>query len=356
MSIKSPTVSVVIAAYNETKYLPATLNSILQQTFSDFEILLFHDRNSEHLQWLNLLEDRRLKLIDQDNLGVAQTFNLGIFQARGKYLTFLDTDDLWHPHKLQKQVWGLDHYPEIGLVHSWLMLIDHWGKSTGKIFKNDLSGWVESGILERNQIGCQSVMLRRCCFDTVGLFDPLLQIAPAWDMWIRLSRRFQFMAIAESLVYYRQQEYSSPNSWLVMETDLQKTIEKAYVDLPKELVTRKNRSYSYASLCLAWQVLQSQQPDPVIADNYCRQALEHSPVMSCSHEFFQVRLAVLLLQYLKSDRYYQLLSWIQANRRWLKTMINKFRTYPHNLLNWMLEEEDSIVFWKNREIKQEGKE
>lgn len=354
MPIKSPIVSVIISAHNRTKYLSAMVDSVLKQTFSDFEVLIFHDDNSHDVEWLSLLHDERLKLISQDNLGVAQAFNLGIIEGRGKYIAFLDDGYLWHPHKLQKQVLSLDHYPEIGLVHSWLMLIDQWGKSTGKILKHDLSGWIESEILERNQIGYQSVMVRRRCFDVVGLFDSQLQITPDWDMWIRLSRRFQFMAIAESLVYYRQQENISFKNWLVMETDFQTTIEKAYANAPDELVDLKYRSYANASLCLAWQVLQSQEPDPVIADNYCRQALEHSPVIGFSRDFFQVSMAVLMMRYLKSDRYYQLLLWTRANRSWLRAIINKFRRYAHNLLNWILEEEDGIIFWKSK-IKQEGK-
>ena len=355
--MKSPTVSIIISAYNGIKYLPATVNSILQQTFSDFEVLIVnHGRFDNIVEWFNRLRDRRFKLISQGNLGVSKTLNLGIIEARGEYVAFLDAEDLWHPSKLQKQVFCFDHYPGIGLVHSWMMLIDNWGNPTGRILQNNLSGWVEPKILERNQIGSSSVMVRRRCFDSVGLFAPQLQTTQDWDMWIRMSRCYQFMAIAEPLVYYRQNQDSIRKNWLLMETNFQTTIEKAYADAPEELSYLKHRSYAHISLDLAWKVLQSQEPDPVIAHNYCRQALEHYPYIGFSPEFLQVSLAVLTLNCLKSDRYNQLLLLIQAIQLWLRAISDKFQIYTQGLLTWMLEEEDNISFWQHRKIEQQGKD
>ena len=355
MSMKSPKVSIIISAYNAMKYLPATVNSVLQQTFADFEVLIFNDGSSDKIvKWFHRLKDRRLKFISQAHLGISQTLNLGIIKARGEYVAFLDANDLWHPCKLQKQVSCLEHYPEIGLVHSWLMLIDNWGNFTGRVVKNDLSGWVEPKILERNQIGSPSVMIRRRCFDFVGLFDPQLQTTQDWDMWIRMSRRYQFMALPEPLVYYRQHQNNISKNWLVMETSFQATIEKAYANVSPELLHLKHRSYAHVSLYLAEKVLQSKKPDPVIANNYCRQALEHSPHIGFSREFLQMSLAVITLNCLKSDRYKQLLLLIQTTRRWLLAIAYKFKIYTHNWLTWTLKE-DRINFWQYRKIKRHGK-
>jgi glycosyltransferase involved in cell wall biosynthesis len=217
--MNSPKVSVIIPAYNAMTYLPVTIDNLVRQTFTDFEVLIVNDGSSDNIvEWFSQISDspykskahRRLRLISQSNQGISQTRNLGIMEAKGEYVAFLDADDLWHPSKLQKQVSCLDRYPEISLVHSWLLLIDKLGKSTGKVLKYNLSGWVEPQLLERNQIGSPSVMIRRRCFDSVGLFDPKLRAIEDWDMWIRMSRRYQFMAIAEPLTY-REFGFKTPS-------------------------------------------------------------------------------------------------------------------------------------------------
>lgn len=344
MSIKPPTVSIIIVVGTKIEGFSKTVNSILRQTFTNFEILIFHKGDRQQLvECYDRWSDFRLRLFWQESFDTARIFNLGIKIARGKYLAFLKANDLWHPDKLQKQVFYLDRYPGVGLVHSWLVLGEVGGKSLGKVVKHELSGWVELEILERNQINCSSVAIRRACFDVVGLFDPTLQTASDWDMWIRLSRHYQFMAIAEPLVYCRQHRRVG-ESWLAMETDFQATIEKAYQNAPRKLLAIKDRSYAHAGLSLAWQVLRNQNPDPVIADNYCRQALEHSLSIGFSWEFVRVSLAVLTLRYLKGDRYNCLLLLLQAIQTRLQIISKKFEAAIYFVLNWMLEEETQKGF------------
>lgn len=120
-------------------------------------------------------------------------------------------------------------------------------------------------------------------------------------MWIRLSR-----------------QHRVSENWLTREIQLQTTIEKAYQNVPHELLTLKNYSYAYSSLSLAWQVLRHQDTDPVIADNYRRQALEHSLRIGFEPKFLQVSLAVLTMRCLKSDRYRRLIELLQAFRNGLQ--------------------------------------
>ncbi|MDJ0590700.1 MAG: glycosyltransferase [Pleurocapsa sp. MO_226.B13] len=345
MSIKPPVVSIIVLVGNKNKYFSETINSILQQTFSDFEVLIFNCGNSQNLvKWFNRQSDPRLKLFLPTNLAPATVFNLGIKMSKGDYLTFLEVDNIWHPQKLEKQVFCFNCYPAVGLVHSWLMQIDNRSQSFGKVIKQHLSGWVESEILKRNQIDSETVMIRRCCFDKVGLFDPKLPTTLDWDMWIRLSRYYQFMTIAEPLVYYRQHQDRVRESWLAMEPDLQATIEKAYQNVPTKLLTLKDRSYAYASLGLAWQVLQNQNPDPSIADNYCRQALEHFPGIGFSQEFFLASLAVLARYFYQNLRHNHWLLVIENSGTWLTIIFHKFKISAVAFWIWMLEEE-----WMSKE-------
>ena len=336
MSIKSPTVSAIVSAQQDSQYLLATINSVRQQTFADLEIIILYCGHSDKLvQWFERQDDPRLRLICSQDLNLTKISNLGISQARGEYIAFIRGEDLWHRQKLQKQVFLFNCYPTVGLIHSWLTPIQGHQRKIG----HRLSGWVEPIILERNLIGYSSTIVRRSCFDKVGVFDPKLSSAIAWDLWIRLSRHYQFMTVPESLVYYRQPQDKAPESWLKTETDLQAAIEKAYSKADSELLLiKKNRTYAYASLVLAKKVLEHHYPDPAIAHNYCRQALEHSPKIGISREFLQVSFGVIILHWLKSERYRHLLITSQ-NLGWLQIVWQKFRQTAHVLLNWMLDEE-----------------
>jgi len=347
MSLALPKVSIIVWGYQGIRHLPATINSILQQTNDDFEILVFSEHLRQITTWFKRQPDARLRFILQSNLGLATTLNQGIFEARGKYISFINAGDLWHPQKLQQQILNLDRHPEIGLTHSGLALIEQQSKDTSKVVDSPLQNLLyPSEILAQNQIHRSSVMLRRSCFEVVGLFNSQLQVIPDWEMWIRLSNHTQFMAIAKPLIYCRQfLEYSSkhpsddiPEHWLALETDLQQTIETVYGELPSELERYKHRSYSYASLFLAQNILQQANPDPAIAHNYLYQALEHDPLTFFSLEFCQLRWAIFLLYCQQSDRYRHLLRFIQDGSNRSKVIMLKTREFSQNILNWMLEE------------------
>jgi glycosyltransferase involved in cell wall biosynthesis len=359
MSLELPQVSIIVWGYQGIRHLPATINSILQQTNDDFEILVFSEHLHQIPAWFKRQPDARLRFILQSNLGLATTLNQGVLKARGKYISFMNAGDLWHPQKLQQQIFCLDRHAEIGLIHAGLALIDHQGHDAYSQNQSFVQTAIVSPIknllqppelLAQNQIHRSSVMLRQSCFEVVGLFNPQLQVIPDWEMWIRLSNHTQFMAISEPLVYCRQfPEYSSkrtsdniPGHWLALETDLQKTIETVYAELPPELEQHKHRSYSYASLFLAQNILQHKNSDPAIAHNYLYQALEHDPLMFFSLEFCQLRWAIsrrlFLLHCQKSDRYRHLLRFLQDGSSRSKAVMLKTREFSQNILNWMLEE------------------
>ncbi len=136
MSLQAtPKVSVVIPAYNAMTYLPETITSVLQQTYTDFEVVVVNDGSTDKIEeWIVQISDPRIKLVSQANLGLAGARNTGIRESQGKYLAFLDADDLWEPTKLEKQVKILEKNPEVGLVYTWVTYIDETGQSTGRVF------------------------------------------------------------------------------------------------------------------------------------------------------------------------------------------------------------------------------
>lgn len=312
-----PKVSVVIPAYNAMTYLPDTLNSVLQQTFSDFEVLIIDDGSTDHIQaWVaQNITDPRVRLIAQANQGLSAARNTGIANAQGEYVAFLDADDLWEPTKLEVQVRYLDNNSAVGLVYNWIAVIDAQGKPTGKVWRGDIEGDVLEEVLQRNIIDCPSVLVRRKCFEEVGVFDRTLRSVEDWDMWIRIATRYNFGVTREALVYYRQHTSNMSKNWRVMEQAFHQVIEKSFESISPKLLPLKNNSLGYANLCLAWKALQSKDRDYQLASLFQQQAIAHYPKLRYSRENIRLTLAIASLRYLGANYYSRLLSVAYTLRR-----------------------------------------
>jgi glycosyltransferase involved in cell wall biosynthesis len=135
-----PKVSVIIPAYNAMTYLPETLESVLNQTFTDFEVLIINDGSCDGVdEWASHIQDSRVRLISQANQGLPGARNTGIWHSKGEYLAFLDADDIWESSKLEKQVKCLDKNLNVGMVSSWISTIDPNGNLIN-IYRNYKSG------------------------------------------------------------------------------------------------------------------------------------------------------------------------------------------------------------------------
>lgn len=313
-----PKISVVIPAYNAMAYLPQTMETVLNQTFDDLEVLVVNDGSLDGTEeWVSQIKDSRVKLICQENKGLSGARNTGIKNAEGEYIAFLDADDLWEATKLEKQANCLDNNPEVALVYTWTALINQQGISTGRVFANHAEGNVWEALTQRNLIECGSVaMVRRCCFETVGVFDQnLLSYVEDWDMWLRIATSYPFKVIKEALVYYRQHSTSASKNWTAMEKSFCMVIEKAFQDAPEHLQYLKSRSYGCANLCLAWKPLQSQQKDFRQAIYYRQQALRYYPQLRFSKEYIRLSLAIALMRYFGTDSYSKVLEVVYAWRR-----------------------------------------
>lgn len=248
-----PNVSVVIPAYNAMKFLPQTVESALHQTYTDFEILIINDGSSDDIvSWATQLTTPKVKLITQENQGQAGARNTGIRLSQGQYIAFLDADDVWEPTKLEKQVAAFLNNPELGLVDVWVMTVDEQGKLLSRIevFYDEGSVWHQ--MLEENLVMCgSSPMVRRDCFETVGLFDLDIQGPEDWHMWTRIAAHYPLKVIKEHLVHYRQHSSSTTRNLELMHSNIVKAIESLYKPVPSQLQWKKRRAYSRAYLYLA---------------------------------------------------------------------------------------------------------
>jgi len=140
----NPFVSVVLPVYNCEKFVGIAIESILNQTYSNFELIILNDGSTDKsLQVINLYNDERIKLIDKKNSGLAATLNDGIAVATGKYIARMDHDDIAHPQRLEKQVIYMENHPEIDLTDTLVIQIDEEGNEIQKVHKKMYTSWNE---------------------------------------------------------------------------------------------------------------------------------------------------------------------------------------------------------------------
>lgn len=203
--LSSPNVSIIIPTYNKVEYLKQAINSILQQTYKNYELIVVDDGSTDktfdYLQQLNAKEIRPIRLLE--NKGVSYARNVGIRSAKGNYIAFLDHDDIWLPEKLERQMKILEYNKEIDAIYTGYIIYDkiknkmvgkHVPEKRGKIFKE---------LLRENFIGTAStVIVRREKLLCTELFDEEMLVSQDRDLWIRLAKYCNFEFIKEPLVIY----------------------------------------------------------------------------------------------------------------------------------------------------------
>lgn len=303
-----PKVSVVIAAYNAMQYLPQTLESIYNQTFQDFEIIIVDDGSNDNIeQWITDLNNSQIKFFSQPNLGSAAARNHALEHASGDYIAFIDSDDLCTPTKLEKQVNILDSDPKAGLVYTWVAMIDEQGQLVGKVCKNSDEGNVWIKLIEHDIIETGSnPMVRRSCFDKVGVFDRNLPYAQTWEMWLRIASKFKFRVIREPLILYRTHPNNTSKKWQKMESNYQAIIEKVFTGAPPEYQQLKARSYGFAYLRIAWKTLQTLGGECGAAREFRNTALKYCSDLRFSTQCVRLDIAILLVSIFGLDGYSQI--------------------------------------------------
>lgn len=317
-----PKVSIIIPAYNAVAYLPETLESVFKQTFTDFEVLIIDDGSSDGtVEWASQIADSRVKLISQTNQGSSVARNTGITAAQGEYIALLDADDIWEQTKLEKQVRFLEENPSVGLVDTWTVLVDQQNKSTGKVIVSHAEKDAWKQLVQFKTVCCcdSTPLIRRSCFETVGLFNPDLPFLEDLDMWIRLASSYEFGVVKEPLVRYRQHPGSKSTNCQGMLEAFRTIIEKAFESVPAEVLPLRDKGYGRVNLYLAWRAINNQDYKQAIHFNH--QAIAHYPQLILSWDFLRQSIALALLKRLGSQTYDRARSLVQTMRRSISTPI-----------------------------------
>jgi glycosyltransferase involved in cell wall biosynthesis len=199
-----PKVSVIIPAYNRLPMLNEALDSVLTQDFKDFELIVVDDGSTDGTEEEIKRYGGRVKLLQHsENRGVSAARNRGVLRARGKYIAFLDSDDLWVKRKLKIQVAFLDDNPHYPLCYTDEIWIRKEKRVNPKVKHSKYSGWIFEKCLPLCIISPSSVVMRRKLFSKVGLFDEALPVCEDYDFWLRVSARFPIFFINRKLIVKR---------------------------------------------------------------------------------------------------------------------------------------------------------
>lgn len=200
-----PKVSVIIPTHNRAKILHLAVKSVLHQTFQDFEIIIVDDASQDNTEEvIRGFRDNRIKYFRREmSGGDAVARNLGIVNSEGEYIAFLDDDDEWFPKKLQRQVTLIESsQPVVGGVYTGRVNIDGTNGKILSIRLGDKKGNLFNELLGGFRFSTSSVMVRKECFHQIGLFDENIPYNSDFDMWVRISKNFQFECIEEPLTKY----------------------------------------------------------------------------------------------------------------------------------------------------------
>lgn len=241
--MNNPLVSILTPVYNGARYIAQAIDSARAQTYPDFELIIVNDGSTDNSVEVirPYLADPRIKYLEQPNGGVAAARNAALRVARGRYIGFLDQDDLWLPEKLRFQVQYLDDHPGIGLVHANQDYIDSDGRHTCLDFDDGftkVSGWCFRDLFIKNRIAVLTVLARKSSMDSVGPLNETIPGGDDYEMWLRISKHFQIGHLDQVLAHYRTHESNVSNdNFRMTRTDLGavQSILQKYPDSRKEL-------------------------------------------------------------------------------------------------------------------------
>jgi len=204
--VPSPLVSVVMSAYNKGDFIGEAIESILGQSFPDFELIVVNDGSTDGSG--EIIErykraDSRLQAFDQPNRGVVYTANRGCALARGKYIARLDADDVAMPTRLERQVEFLERQPQVAVLGAGWYILGRGGKCLGPIAPAEDDGAIRELLPRRNCFAQSAVMMRTDVFRAVGGYRPAFPPAEDYDLWLRISDRYQMANLPYPLLYYR---------------------------------------------------------------------------------------------------------------------------------------------------------
>jgi glycosyltransferase involved in cell wall biosynthesis len=200
-----PKISVVLTVYNGADVVMSAINSVMKQTFADFECIVINDGSTDQTGLLlDGIEDPKIKIIHQENKGIWASRNIGVMLAKGKWIANIDADDTWHPEKLQKQWHYLQGHPNCVLLGTFTRVTDHDGAFLYDEKKLTDHQALSEALMRGNQFTNSSVVFKKEAFVQVGGYPGKLRSGfEDYLLFVRLANVGQVANLPEFLVNYR---------------------------------------------------------------------------------------------------------------------------------------------------------
>jgi glycosyltransferase involved in cell wall biosynthesis len=262
-------VSVIVPVYNAEKYIVATVQSVLDQTYANFELLLIDDGSPDRsIDLCQQFGDPRIRIVRQENRGVAAARNHGVRLAQGEYIAFLDADDIWLPTKIAKHIHHLESSTSVGISYSYSTLIDAASKPLGLYQLPPTENITPINFLLRDPVGsgsnliARSVVLEAIKFPleingvvTQCYFDEDRQLNPSEDTecWLRMAIKsgLKFEGIPEVLIQYRLHSGSFSHQFEKKTASWEKLLEKARGYAPELMAEHESAARAYQFTAIA---------------------------------------------------------------------------------------------------------
>jgi glycosyltransferase involved in cell wall biosynthesis len=221
--LTNPLVSVIIPTYNRANTIARAIESALKQTYTNIEVIIVDDASGDNTEEkVKAIDDSRIKYMRHEtNKGGGAARNTGISDAKGEYIAFLDSDDVWLPEKIEKQVRLFDHAdPRVGVIYTGFYRTDGNDRITKQVTPS-MKGNLYNRLLEGNFIGTTSViMAKKECLKQVGGFNASLPSCQDWDLYIKLSKACHYDYIPDPLVRFfcgeGHNKITSNKQWVIL--------------------------------------------------------------------------------------------------------------------------------------------
>ena len=279
----APLVSIIIPFFNGESLFHYTIDSILNQSFDNFEVVIVDDgsneRNKAALREFGQ-RDTRIIIHEKPNGGVASARNFGIAASSGSYIALCDQDDTWHPDKLARQVEHLDNHPDCALTYTAIEFIDEHGEAISTpdwAWVSDIDGDGLRALFKQNRIATFTAMFRRNMLPSAEPFRQHLAPSDDWDLWLRLAIDHPFGYIPQVLGQYRVHAGNESRNLMRMQNAENSVIE-TFVQEHPDAVTRLGKTLvekKLSALYIETAKLHFQKNDLEEARRYCRKAIKH---------------------------------------------------------------------------------
>lgn len=204
MKKASPTVSVIIPTYNRCDFLREAIDSVLKQTFADFEVLVVDDGSTDATRDVVMgFGDSRIRYLFQSNSGVASARNWGVASSHAELIAFLDSDDFWLSNKLEVQVKYFEDHPGISVCQTEEIWVRDGVRVNPAEKHRKRSGWVFDDCIPLCIVSPSAVMIRRDAFNALGGFDESLRVCEDYDLWLRTALRYEIHTLPDPLIVKR---------------------------------------------------------------------------------------------------------------------------------------------------------